>query len=112
MQDWYENATSLPSRSAHFVKAVDAYTVRRLRARNSPKYYAYDQLAVSVVIDPDIVLEAKEVHGIVELHGHFTRGQLAVDWNNSLQKSPNVRIVTKVDQSRYEKLAFTAFTLD
>ena len=112
MQDWYENAINVPSRSAHFIKSIDAYTVRLLHDRNAPRYYAYDQLAISAVIDPDVVVEVKEVHGTVELHGQLTRGQLVVDWNGTLEKSPNVRIVTGVDQSRYEKLVLSAFNLN
>jgi inosine-uridine nucleoside N-ribohydrolase len=66
---------------------------------------------MAIVVDPAIVVEAKEQYATVELHGHVTRGQMVVDWNHKLKKTPNVRILTRIDQKRYENVALTAFSV-
>jgi len=110
LQEWYENATRSPTRAAEFIKSIDSFTVdNQRRDSKKSKYDAWDQLAMAIIVDPSIIVEAQKVYGVVELHGNLTRGQLVIDWNNKLKKTPNINIVTGVNQALYEKIASTAF---
>lgn len=63
-----------------------------------------DSLAMAVVLVPDI---ATEVHGraaFIELQGEYTRGATIVDWDRRSTRAANARVVTVVDQARFEAM--------
>jgi inosine-uridine nucleoside N-ribohydrolase len=110
--DWYEAVSSQPNKAAQFLRRIDEHVVGIQKARKSLKYMAWDQLAMAIVIDPNVVIETKHVYSSVELHGGLTRGQMVIDWSQAqTDRSPNVTIVTKVNQQLYEKLISTAYSL-
>jgi len=103
-------ASSQQTRAAQLLNDVHGFSVDPMEPKKDNKFWAYDQLAMAIVVDPEIVVEAKEAYAVVELHGQLTRAQLVVDWSNKLGKTPNVRIVSRVDQTRYEKVTLTGYT--
>ena len=96
VQKWYEDAIKKGTRAAKLVEQIDKHTVGLLKERKSSSYNAWDQLAMAIVVDPDVVTRSEEVYAFIELHGLFTRGQMVVDWNDK--------------QKKYQDIALTAFT--
>lgn len=72
--------------------------------------YAADPLAMAVLMEPDIILEAEERFVQIERHGSLTRGMTVVDWFGTTGRLPNVTIVRKVDSTRFYNLYKRAFT--
>ena len=60
----------------------------------------WDQLAMAVVLNKDIVMETKQAEATVNLHDMDKRGMMIVDWNSN---NINMTIVTKVDQEKFDK---------
>jgi len=104
--DWYEALVSRPTRTAAFVRAIDSVVVGRMRGDGAPVYWAWDQLAMAVVLRPDAVLRSSTVTAAVELRGELTRGQMVVMpvKRGRVVEPPNVCLVEAVDKDIYETL--------
>lgn len=63
-----------------------ATSIGRMSLEINNLQYAYcDEIAVASAIDPEnIILEDQKLRGSVELHGSLTRGQLSLDWTETL----------------------------
>jgi inosine-uridine nucleoside N-ribohydrolase len=60
----------------------------RKRLESIDRQFSYcDEVCVGIVIDPKIIVTEKLIRGTVELHGTFTRGQIALAWVESLNKN-------------------------
>ncbi|MCJ7626533.1 MAG: nucleoside hydrolase [Anaerolineaceae bacterium] len=70
--------------------------------------YAADPLAMSVCLEPDIVIKAGKYPVHVERMGRASRGMTVVDWQNLAGKEPNVNIVLEVDKGRFYNLMHEA----
>ena len=68
------------------------------------KLFAPDGLAMAVAIEPSIVTKSQKCYVQIERMGKYTRGQSIVDWNGSLGKSPNAKIVLELDAERFDEL--------
>ena len=66
--------------------------------------YLADPLAMAVLLEADIVLDATEHYVQVERTGSLTRGMTVVDWFSHSRKEPNTRIIRKVDSKRFYEL--------
>ena len=66
--------------------------------------YLADPLAMAVLLEADIVLDATEHYVQVERTGDLTRGMTVVDWFSHSRKEPNTRIIRKVDSKRFYEL--------
>ena len=63
-----------------------------------------DASAVAVALEPDIVRKAEAHYVQIELAGHHTRGQTAVDWYDQTGREPNVNLVLEMDIQRLWEL--------
>ena len=63
-----------------------------------------DPFVVSVIVEPEIVLNTQTVHAAVELQGVHTRGQLVVDWRGILGQPKNVVLIDKLDIEAFKRL--------
>lgn len=79
------------------------------RAYRSDVHYLADPLAMAVLLEEDIMLETVERYVQVERTGGLTRGMMVVDWFNHTRKTPNARIVVKVDEDRFIQLLKLGF---
>uniref|UniRef100_A0A915CSL4 Inosine/uridine-preferring nucleoside hydrolase domain-containing protein n=1 Tax=Ditylenchus dipsaci TaxID=166011 RepID=A0A915CSL4_9BILA len=69
---------------ATFFKTATSLGVEELKKNNRQFSYC-DEVAVGVAIEPEkIILDTKSMRASVELHGQYTRGQVAYDWTESL----------------------------
>jgi inosine-uridine nucleoside N-ribohydrolase len=71
--------------------------------------YLADPLAMAVLLEEGIVLEAEKKYVQIERTGVLTRGMTVVDWSDHSKKPPNVLIITKVDHDRFVALLRAAF---
>ena len=65
---------------------------------------ACDQLAVAAAIDPRSVASQSQHYASVELTGHYTRGQMVVDYHGYLKKSPNVYLIDAMNVEVFKKM--------
>jgi inosine-uridine nucleoside N-ribohydrolase len=70
------------------------------------KFIPCDEVLVACVINHDVIKTSCDVYATVETKGHYTWGQMVVDWNSVLKKPKNVTIVTDVHQNIYEDMLF------
>jgi purine nucleosidase len=71
--------------------------------------YLADALAMAVLLEEGIVLEAEKKYVQIERSGVLTRGMTVVDWSDHSKKPPNALIITKVDHDRFVALLRAAF---
>ena len=105
-----------------------------MRGEGAPKFLTYDQLAMAIVLRPDIVLASRMVSAAVELRGELTRGQMVLGARGKRpggqgpvgggqgpgeqrpggQGAPptNVCIIDTIDQTIYEELFLHAVEFD
>ncbi len=96
---------------ARFFDAISRKTRAWSQARGRRHLMLADPLAMAVALQPELVTRAQEHHVEIALHG-VARGATLVDWENRSGKAPNARIVSDVDQARFEALAASAFGTD
>jgi len=93
------------------MKDIDHNAVALLKSRGVPDYVLCDQLAMSVLLEPETVKEVAEVYANVELHGKLTRGQVVIDWQNKLKKPANIRLVTKLSNQNCKDMMFQSINV-
>lgn len=95
---------------SQFLKRITRKTLDYLKEVHKTKLsYAADPLAMAVLIEPEIVLEAVDKYVQIERMGQLSRGMTVVDWFDRSHHAPNVKIVLKVDQERFFELLALAF---
>lgn len=65
-----------------------------------------DPTAMAIAIDPSIILESIQVYTRIELYSSLSYGQLIYDFMNIHNQTPNVKLVTKIDVSKFKELVF------
>ncbi len=86
-------------------------TIRQRIEQQIPLYGGVnepDPLAMAIAIDEALIVKSVRKAVTVERYGSITRGQSVVDWENLLQKTPNVEIVLEVDHRRYVEMLIQA----
>ena len=92
---------------ARFFDAISRKTRAWSQERGRPQLALADPLAMAVALDPAIVVRAEEHRVAISLDG-VTRGATVVDWDDRSGEPANARIVSDVDQARFEALAASA----
>ena len=59
---------------------------------------------MAVAIDAGVIAAAEDVYATIETQGRDTRGQVVIDWRGKLLKTPNIRVVTKMDRKLFKRL--------
>jgi len=70
---------------------------------NWGKFVLADEVLLGSMLQDDVIKTSCDVYATVDIKGQHTCGQMVVDWNSLLKKTPNVTIVTEVHQQPYEK---------
>jgi inosine-uridine nucleoside N-ribohydrolase len=92
------------TKKSRFVKAILQKPLTKLESLQL-SYSLCDELATAVAIDPSIILASENrYYASVELHGLYTRGQVAIDRRNCSGRKPNIEFVTKVDLGKAERM--------
>ena len=101
-QEWYKEFTNLGTPMSNFIakiekNIIEKYYLPKVKQGSAKNYEVVDQYALATATIDDILLEHADVYVTVETGGKLTCGQMIVDWNNLLKKSPNVKLVLKLD---------------
>ncbi|XP_064612347.1 nucleoside hydrolase-like [Liolophura sinensis] len=106
--DWFDQWKTTDTPKARFNFCIIKNGVNRIRnVLKILRYRSCDPVAMAVAVDSSLVLESETMFCTVELQGKVTRGQMVVDWQNSMGGIPNVTVVTKIDLERFAKLMET-----
>ncbi|WAR31381.1 IUNH-like protein [Mya arenaria] len=105
----HTNTRSHDTEKARFIKSVDEWSVNYVKPKNAPNFVPADEACMACFLSDDVIKSSVHVYATVETKGHYTSGQMVVDWrkrdvNDPLYKKPNVTIVTGLHQSLYEQL--------
>ena len=106
LQEWHACIKELPNVMSQFIQIAE----QEKRTRHGDIFYTFDELAAACLINAAVICETRSVCASVELHNSDTRGQMVIDLNKAQGKTENVCIVTKVDQTLFEKIITTAFS--
>lgn len=83
---------------SQFVKKITKNSIEYLiKLLNREMSYLADPLTMAVLLEPNIVLESKEVYIQIERFGKLSRGMTVVDWLGRTKKSANVKLVLQID---------------
>jgi purine nucleosidase len=103
--DVYQSLLKFDNPRSRFLERITRNTFEVLmKIFNRDLSYAADPLAMAVLLEPGIVLDATEVYVEVERCGGLTRGMTVVDWLGVSKKEPNVTLIKGVDQDRFFEL--------
>ena len=105
--NFYDKYTSLSTKKSEFVRKITEKPAKFYRAEYAGmgrKYTSCDPLAMAVAIQPELVLHKESIFATIELQGHFTRGQMVVDWRGTLKKKHNVTLIRQVDMKKVMQL--------
>ncbi len=96
---------SAGSPKSEFFRRITSWQLEYSRQElRRPGFYAPDELAMAVAVEPDVVARS-EAHAVtVELAGTHTRGQTTVDWFDLTDHKPNVNILLEVDRERFWRM--------
>ena len=104
-----ETLMAIDSPRAEFFRRITRRTIEFIHQfLGREALFAPDGLAVAVALEPGIVRKAEPHYVQVELAGHHTRGQTAVDWFDRSGHEPNVNLVLEMDAKRVWELMLAA----
>jgi purine nucleosidase len=108
--DQYQALLSLDNPRSAFLEKITRKALDFLKnVIKGSLSYAADPLAMAVLLEPDIILESHEKFVQIERYGQLSRGMTVVDWYDLSRRSPNVKIIFKVDPERFFQLLKMAF---
>lgn len=71
-----------------------------------------DQIAASVMINPQVATAIRERYATIELCGTNTRGGMVIDHLNHLKQPSNVLIIESIDIDIYKQMLMKAMSPD
>ncbi|KAL5016066.1 hypothetical protein ScPMuIL_005655 [Solemya velum] len=98
--DWVDKWLSTETEKGRFVHDITQKAIHIQHEWKFSLFWNCDLVAMATAVDEDVILEVDDEHGIVELQGKVTRGQLVVDWMGRLGAKPNIRIIKKIDMDK------------
>ncbi len=106
----YDTLMNFDNKRSQFLKKITQKLAVFMKEvfRRDVSYLA-DPLAMAVLLEEDITLEATEKHVQIERMGALTRGMTVVDWFDHSKNKPNALIIKKVDSDRFFALLQMAF---
>ena len=96
------------TKKSDFLKALERKSVSYSKQQNWKGFVPADELLLACALNDDVIKESCDVFATVELKGEFTWGQMVVDWNSVLKKSPNLKLVTDIHSVKYVDLLYKA----
>lgn len=103
-QEFYHKLRLSKSRTSDFLRQIEKLSVDYSTSHNWECFVPCDEVLVACCLNHDVIKSCRDVYATVETKGHYTWGQMVVDWNSVLKKDKNVRIVTDIEQSVYESI--------
>ena len=109
--DEYDTLMTFDNPRSEFLKKItEKFSVYMDEVFHREASYLADPLAMAVILEDDIVLEAVEKYVQIERTGSLSRGMSVVDWFNHAGKKPNTRIIQKVNHERFYDLLKLTYT--
>lgn len=110
-QEAYDKLISFDNKRSKFLNRI----TRKLAVFMKDVYhtnvsYLADPLAMAVLLEEDIVLDAAERYVQIERTGNLSRGMTVVDWFGHANHEPNTRIILKVDSDRFYQILLATFS--
>ncbi|MEZ4666425.1 MAG: nucleoside hydrolase [Anaerolineae bacterium] len=102
----YQALRSAPSDAGKFLKGITEQIIRFLSALplHPPVFPLADPLAMAIALEPHLIQAAADYYGTVELNGTHTRGQTVIDYRHAKKLPANVRVITQVDMTGFNRL--------
>lgn len=108
--EMYQELFSFGNPRSNFLEKISRKMLEFLQNKlNQAMSFAADPLAMAVLMEPDIVLDATEKYVQIETQGKLSRGMTVVDWMGMSERAPNVEIIRKVNLYRFFELYKMAF---
>lgn len=99
------------SEKARFMERIFRHSIEACRSERIEKelvdgqgFISCDSYALAAAIDDKFILESDEVPVTVELSGKYTRGMMAMDTLDILNKTHKAKIMKKVDLEKFKKM--------
>lgn len=106
----YLNLCKIENPRSRFLEKITKHSFDYLiKLLNREMSYLADPLAMAVLLEPNIILESRDVFVQIERHGKLTRGMTVVDWWRKTGKLPNVKLVTRIDSDRFYQILKKSF---
>jgi len=94
----FDSLIALGSEVSRFFANISASNVQyNKETRPWRGYLIPDPLAMAITLQPELVRKVEPHFVTVELNGSRTRGQTVIDYQGTLGRQPNVRVVTELD---------------
>ncbi len=91
----------MPNEKCAFVRETDKVMVKTSKEdHNAPVYWAWDQLAMAITLDRNVILDQSKAYTSVELYEVKKRGLMKLKWTDDCY---NVTIPTKISKEKYER---------
>eukprot|EP00899_Mesostigma_viride_P023013 jgi/Mesvir1/3897/Mv19843-RA.1 len=98
--EWYTKWVAKDTAKARFMQAVSLKSVEECKKMDIA-WAPCDTLAAAIALQPALIASSLKAYVGVELTGSLTRGQSVLDRRATLDKPPNVVLVTLVDKVRF-----------
>lgn len=94
----FDELTQIDTKRGRFFQSMTKKTSKFLREEiGYAGYLLPDPLTMSILMEPDLLLESETHFMTVELNGKYTRAQTVIDYYDRFGKEANVTIATKVN---------------
>lgn len=102
--EFYHKIRSSKNAISNFLRCIERTSAEFAIVNNWGKFIPCDEVLVACATNRDLIKTCHDVYATVEVKGHYTWGQMVVDWNSVLKKPKNVTVVTDIHQHLYEEI--------
>ncbi|WAR30400.1 IUNH-like protein [Mya arenaria] len=106
---FYSNIRDKGGDVCNFLSKIEKKSCEYANKQKWATFMPADEYLTACVLRPDVIKTCCDVYATVEVKGHYTWGQMVVDWQKVLERPNNVCVVTNINQDIFEGMLSDLF---
>ncbi|WAR05440.1 RIHA-like protein [Mya arenaria] len=106
---FYSNIRDKGGDVCNFLSKIEKKSCEYANKQKWATFMPADEYLIACVLRPDVIKTCCDVYATVEVKGHYTWGQMVVDWQKVLERPNNVCVVTNINQDIFEGMLSDLF---
>ncbi|WAR30401.1 YBP2-like protein [Mya arenaria] len=109
VNEFYSNIRDKGGDVCNFLSKIEKKSCEYAKKQKWATFMPADEYLIACVLRLDVIKTCCDVYATVEVKGHYTWGQMVVDWQKVLKRPNNVCVVTDINQDIFEGMLADLF---
>ncbi|XP_052803089.1 pyrimidine-specific ribonucleoside hydrolase RihA-like isoform X1 [Mya arenaria] len=107
--EFYSNIRDKGGDVCNFLSKIEKKSCEYAKKQKWATFMPADEYLIACVLRPNVIKTCCDVYATVDVKGHYTWGQMIVDWQKVLKRPNNVCVVTDINQDIFEGMLADLF---